>query len=163
MRAPRVGGGGRFDAVSRESMLLANNVLLIVATGSVLLGTLYPLFLDALTLGKISVGPPYFDAVFVPVMTPLVFLMGIGPIARWKEAKLPDLWLRLRWALAVSVVTALVVPFVAGSWSPMKSFGLLLAFWIVASAVSRGARSRARHAFRRARAARPAAARATGG
>ncbi|HSN45440.1 MAG TPA: heme lyase CcmF/NrfE family subunit [Casimicrobiaceae bacterium] len=134
VRAPRVGGGGRFDAVSRESMLLANNVLLIVATGSVLLGTLYPLFLDALSLGKISVGPPYFDAVFVPVMTPLVFLMGIGPIARWKEAKLPDLWLRLRWALAVSVVSALVVPFVTGSWSPMKSFGLLLAFWIVASA-----------------------------
>ncbi|MBK9703765.1 MAG: heme lyase CcmF/NrfE family subunit [Betaproteobacteria bacterium] len=135
VRAPKVGGGGRFEAVSRESMLLANNVLLIVATGSVLLGTLYPLFLDALSLGKISVGPPYFDAVFVPVMTPLVFLMGIGPIAKWKDAKLPDLWLRLRWALAVSVVTALLVPLIAGKWTPMKSFGLLLAFWIVATTV----------------------------
>ena len=135
VRAPKVGGGGRFEPVSRESMLLANNVLLIVATGSVLLGTLYPLFLDALALGKISVGPPYFDAVFVPVMTPLVFLMGIGPIAKWKEAKLPDLWQRLRWALAVSVVTALAVPFIAGKWTPMKSFGLLLAFWIITSTV----------------------------
>jgi len=135
VRAPKVGGGGRFEPVSRESMLLANNVLLVVATGSVLLGTLYPLFLDALSLGKISVGPPYFDAVFVPVMTPLVFLMGVGPIARWKEAKLPDLWQRLRWALAVSVVSAILVPLVAGKWTPMKSFGLLLAFWIVASAV----------------------------
>ena len=86
VRAPKVGGGGRFDAVSRETMLLANNVLLIAAAGSVLLGTLYPLFLDALNLGKISVGPPYFDTVFVPLMTPLVFLMGVGPLARWKQA-----------------------------------------------------------------------------
>ena len=62
-RAPKVGLGGSFDAVSRESMLLGNNVLLMVAAASVLLGTLYPLVLDALGLGKISVGPPYFDAV----------------------------------------------------------------------------------------------------
>ncbi|MDP4837681.1 MAG: cytochrome c biogenesis protein CcsA, partial [Burkholderiales bacterium] len=66
-RAPKVGLGGRFSLVSRESALLANNVLLVVAAASVLLGTLYPLFLDALGLGKISVGPPYFDAVFVPI------------------------------------------------------------------------------------------------
>ncbi len=136
VRAPKVGGGGRFEPVSRESMLLANNVLLVVATGSVLLGTLYPLFLDALALGKISVGPPYFDAVFVPVMTPLVFLMGVGPIARWKEAKLPDLWQRLRWALAVSIVSALAIPFIAGNWTPMKAFGLLLALWIVTTSVA---------------------------
>ena len=134
LRAPGVSGGGRFEPVSRESLLLGNNVLLLVATGSVLLGTLYPLFLDALSLGKISVGPPYFDAVFVPVMAPLVFLMGVGPLARWKEAKLPDLWQRLRWAVGVSVVSALLVPLVTGRWTPMKSFGLLLAFWIVASA-----------------------------
>ncbi len=135
VRAPRVRAGGRFEAVSRESMLLANNVLLVVAAASVLLGTLYPLFLDALALGKISVGPPYFDAVFVPIMTPLVFLMGIGPIARWKEAALPELWQRLKWALGVSVVTALLLPFAAGRWSPLVSFGLLLALWIVASTV----------------------------
>ena len=61
-------------------------MLLVVACGAVLLGTLYPLALDALNLGKISVGPPYFDTVFVPLMTPLVFLMGVGPLARWKEA-----------------------------------------------------------------------------
>jgi cytochrome c-type biogenesis protein CcmF len=137
LRAPRVGGGGRFELVSRESMLLANNVLLVVAAGSVLLGTLYPLFLDALSGGqtKISVGPPYFDAVFVPIMTPLVFLMGVGPIARWKEAALPDLWTRLRWALGVSVVTALVLPFAAGRWSAIVSFGLLLAAWIATTCV----------------------------
>ena len=135
LRAPKVGGGGRFDAISRETMLLANNVLLIAAAGSVLLGTLYPLFLDALNLGKISVGPPYFDAVFVPLMTPLVFLMGIGPLSRWKQASVPDLWQRVRWALAVSVVTALVLPLVAGRWTPMASFGLLLPAWIVTTTV----------------------------
>ena len=119
VRAPKVGVGSRFDVVSRESMLLANNVLLIAAAGSVLLGTLYPLFLDALNLGKISVGPPYFDTVFVPLMTPLVFLMGIGPLARWKQASLPDLWRRLRWALAISVVTALLAPLATAQWKPL--------------------------------------------
>jgi cytochrome c-type biogenesis protein CcmF len=132
-RAPKVGLGGKSELVSRESMLLLNNVLLIVAAGSVVLGTLYPLFLDALGLGKISVGPPYFEAVFVPIMAPLVFLMGIGPITRWKEAQLPDLATRLKWALGVSIATALILPFVIGKWTPMVSFGLLLALWIVAA------------------------------
>jgi cytochrome c-type biogenesis protein CcmF len=91
------------------------------------------LFLDAMNLGKISVGPPYFEAVFVPLMTAAVFLMGVGPIARWKEASLPEIASRLRWALAVSVVTALLLPLATGKWTPMVSFGLLLAFWILAS------------------------------
>ena len=133
-RAPRVGLGGGFDMVSREAMLLGNNVLLIAALGSVFLGTLYPLFLDALGLGKISVGPPYFDTVFVPLMTPAIFLMGIGPLAQWKKASLPDLALRLRWAFGASVVTALLLPFVLGKWTPLLSLGLLLASWIVTTA-----------------------------
>lgn len=132
-RAPKVGLGGKFDLVSRESMLLANNLLLVVATGSVLLGTLYPLIMDSLNLGKISVGPPYFEAVFVPLMTPAIFLMGLGPLARWKQASLPELMLRLRWAFGVSVITALLMPFVMGEWKPLVSFGLLLAFWIIAT------------------------------
>ena len=136
LRAPKVGGGGRFDLVSRETMLLANNVLLIVAAGSVLLGTLYPLFLDALNLGKISVGPPYFDTVFVPLMAPLVFLMGVGPLARWKQAPLPELWQRLRWALAVQrrrrAACCRSPPAIGRR---MASFGLLLAVWIVAATV----------------------------
>ncbi len=134
-RAGSVGGGAGFAPVSRESMLLANNVLLIVATASVLLGTLYPLFLDALNLGKISVGPPYFDAVFFPLMAPLAFLMGIGPITNWREASLPDLWTRLRWALGVALVTSLLLPLVMGRWSPLIAFGLFLALWIVATTV----------------------------
>ncbi len=81
-RAPKVGLGGRFSLVSRESILLVNNVLLMAAAGTVLLGTLYPLFLDALGLGKISVGPPYFEAVFVPLMMPVLLLMAVGPFVR---------------------------------------------------------------------------------
>src|SRR5215210_2881463 len=76
-RAKQVGLGAKFELLSRESLLLTNNVLLIVACGSVLLGTLYPLFMDALNLGKISVGPPYFNAVFVPLMAPAMFLIGV--------------------------------------------------------------------------------------
>jgi cytochrome c-type biogenesis protein CcmF len=133
-RAPRVGLGGGFSIISREGMLLANNVLLVAALGSVLLGTLYPLFLDALDLGKISVGPPYFDTVFVPLMTPAIFLMGIGPLAQWKKTSLPELATRLRWAFAVSVATALALPFVLGHWTPLVSLGLLLAIWIVTTA-----------------------------
>src|SRR3569833_194247 len=132
-RAAKVGLGGRFDLVSRESMLLANNVILVVAAGSVLLGTLYPLVLDALRLGKISVGPPYFDTVFAPLMAPAIFLMGVGPFARWKSASLPDLAVRLRWAFGISLVSALLLPVVLGHWSPMISFGLLLALWVFAT------------------------------
>ncbi|HBZ29732.1 MAG TPA: c-type cytochrome biogenesis protein CcmF, partial [Nitrosomonas nitrosa] len=132
-RAPKVGLGGDFQLVSRETMLLANNVLLLVAAGSVMLGTLYPLLIDALNLGKISVGPPYFEAVFVPLMAPAIFLIGLGPIARWKQANLPSLIVRLRWAFAVSLVSALIAPFFMSEWKPFVSFGLLLAFWIIAS------------------------------
>jgi cytochrome c-type biogenesis protein CcmF len=134
-RAPRVGLGGGFSLVSREGMLLTNNVLLVAALGAVLLGTLYPLFLDALDLGKISVGPPYFDTVFVPLMTPAIFLMGIGPLAQWKKATLPALALRLRWAFAVSAATALTLPFLIGQWTPLVSLGLMLAIWIVTTTV----------------------------
>ncbi len=129
------GLGGKFELVSRESMLLANNLLLMVAAGSILLGTLYPLIMDALELGKLSVGPPYFETVFVPLMTPAIFLIGVGPLARWKQANLPELAIRLRWAFVVSLVTALLMPFVMGEWKPFVSFGLLLAFWVIASII----------------------------
>ena len=135
-RAGKVGGGAGFAPVSRESMLLANNILLVVAMASVLLGTLYPLFLDALYAGKISVGPPYFEAVFAPLMAPLVFLMGVGPVAAWRKATLPDLWTRLKWALAVAVAASLVIPLLLGRWSALVAFGLFLALWVVAATVT---------------------------
>ena len=130
-RAGKAGPAGRFDVISRESLLLSNNVLLAVAAASVLLGTLYPLFIDVLGKGKLSVGPPYFNTVFVAVMTPLMFLVGVGPIARWQKASLPELAVRLRWAFAGSSVASLVIPVVVGEWKPLVSLGLLLALWIV--------------------------------
>jgi cytochrome c-type biogenesis protein CcmF len=130
-RARQVGLGGKFEVVSREAFLLSNNVLLTVAAGSVLLGTLYPLIVDALGMGKLSVGPPYFNTVFVALMVPALFLMGVGPMARWKKASLPELAVRLRWAFVASAITALILPFVLGQWKPLVSLGLLLAVWIV--------------------------------
>ncbi len=131
-RAPTIGNGPGFASVSRESLLLANNVLLVVAMAAVLLGTLYPLVLDTLELGKISVGPPYFDAVFFPLMAPALFLMGIAPLARWKKAELPALVTRLRWALAVAVLAALLLPFTVDGFRPMTSLGLMFVLWIIA-------------------------------
>jgi cytochrome c-type biogenesis protein CcmF len=135
-RSPRVGLGGAFNVISREAMLLTNNVLLVVAAASVLLGTLYPLALDALGLGKISVGPPYFESVFVPLMVPALLLIGVGPIARWKNASLPELAVRLRWAAGASIIVGLVLPFTLGQWSWGVSAGLLLAAWIAFTTVS---------------------------
>ncbi len=130
-RAPKVSHGGQFGVLSRESLLLVNNVLLLVATGAVLLGTIYPLVIDALNLGKLSVGPPYFDTVFVPVMVPVLFLMVVGPVARWKNATFADLLQRLRVPLLVAVVAGVALPFVAGRWSAAVALGLALVVWVV--------------------------------
>ena len=136
LRAPRMGQGGSFELVSRESMLLANNVLLLVATAAVLLGTLYPLVIDALGMGKLSVGAPYFNAVFVPLMAPALFLMGVGPLARWRQASVGDLSHRLKWAAGVAVASGLLAPWLLGSWSPLVGLGLLLAAWVAATALA---------------------------
>ncbi len=133
-RTSRIGLGGEFEPVSRESFLLANNVLLAAAAATVLLGTLYPLALDAFGAGKISVGPPYFEAVFVPLMAPALFLMGVGPLARWKRSSVPELAVLLRWALGISLVLGFLSPFLFGDWSALVGFGLALAIWIVLSA-----------------------------
>jgi cytochrome c-type biogenesis protein CcmF len=129
-RAGRVGFGGRFERVSRETLLLGNNVLLAAATGAVMLGTLYPLALDALGLGKISVGTPYFEAVFVPLMAPVVLLMVVGPLARWKAASLAEIAQRLRWPALASAVAALALPLAMGHFSIGVALGLFLAAWV---------------------------------
>jgi cytochrome c-type biogenesis protein CcmF len=134
-RTARIGLGGEFAPLSRESLLLANNVLLGAAAGAVMLGTLYPLALDAFGGGKISVGPQYFETVFVPIMAPALFLMGVGPLARWKRASLPELAVLLRWALGVSLAAGLLLPFAFGQWHALVGFGLALAVWIAATCV----------------------------
>src|SRR5687767_8604700 len=134
-RTSRIGLGGDFSPLSRESLLLTNNVLLGAAAGTVFLGTLYPLAIDAFGAGKISVGPPYFETVFVPLMAPALFLMGVGPLARWKRTSLPELAVLLRWALGVSIVLGLLLPFAFGAWHALVGFGLSLAIWIVLTAL----------------------------
>jgi len=127
-RAPRA-----FTPMARESLLLINNVLLVVALLAVILGTLYPLFVDALGAGKISVGPPYFDSVFYPLMAPALVLMGIGPIARWRGETWPELAAKLMWPLLISLPVAVALPFLLGRWTPLVCLGLWLALWIFAT------------------------------
>ena len=129
-RAPRVALGGRMELVSRESFLLANSVLLVVATAAVLLGTIYPLIIDALNLGKLSVGPPYFNAVFAPLLVPTVFLMVPGSVARWRDANVREIAHKLRWTALGAAVLALLLPFVLGGWSLGAAFGLFLGCWV---------------------------------
>jgi cytochrome c-type biogenesis protein CcmF len=132
-RAPQVGLGGRFALFSRESLLLVNNVLLVAAAGTVLLGTLYPLFLDALGMGKISVGPPYFETVFVPLMSPMLLLLAAGPFLRWKQAGFKDVR-SLRWVGAAAVLLAIAAA-IAFGMSPLLVMGLALAAWILLGSV----------------------------
>ena len=133
-RAPKVGLGGVFGWYSRESLLLANNVLLVVACAAVLVGTVYPLAVDALDLGRISVGPPYFDAVFMPLMMPLLFLIGIGPVVSWKQSSPMETYRQLRWILLVSVLIGGVWPLTMSAWHPLTALGLALVAWIVLTA-----------------------------
>ncbi|MES3026138.1 MAG: heme lyase CcmF/NrfE family subunit [Pseudomonadota bacterium] len=129
-RAPRLGPGTRFAVFSRESALLLNNVLLAAAAATVLLGTLYPLLLDAFGQGKISVGPPYFESVFVPLMLPLLVLMAVGPFIGWKEGSAGRLWRDLRW-IGGATVCLTVVGAIAFRFSPMVALGLGVALWIL--------------------------------
>jgi cytochrome c-type biogenesis protein CcmF len=129
-RAPRVALGGRMELVSRESFLLANSVLLVVATAAVLLGTIYPLIIDALNLGKLSVGPPYFNAVFAPLLVPTVFLIIPGSVARWRDANVREIAFKLRWTFAIALALVLVLPFAFGAWSIGAAFGLFLGLWV---------------------------------
>jgi len=131
-RAHRFKSVGRFEMFSRESMLLVNNVLLVVTTASILLGTLYPLLLDALGLGKISVGPPYFNSIFIPLMLPLAIFAGIGINTRWKGDQMQrvfkEIWLWMVASVGISLaLTFLILPhFTWGAW-----LGLTLAVWLL--------------------------------
>ncbi|WP_287368828.1 heme lyase CcmF/NrfE family subunit [Thauera sp.] len=130
-RAPKLGGGGSFSLVSRETSLLGNNVLLSVASASVLLGTMYPLFLDALGMGKISVGPPYFEAVFIPLMTPVVVLMMFGPFLRWKDDDLTAAVRKVAPAFVASVLIGLGTAYAVDHVTWRTVLGLALAAWVV--------------------------------
>ncbi len=134
LRAPRVQSLSGFGWLSRDSLLLVNNILLVVMTVTVLLGTIYPLLLDALGLGKISVGPPYFNALFVPLTVLLCLFMGLGPLARWKRMPGRELARRLALSAVLAIVIAVALPLLyGGSFSLGVTLGLLMALWLVLS------------------------------
>ncbi|WP_126454782.1 heme lyase CcmF/NrfE family subunit [Sulfuriflexus mobilis] len=130
-RAPQIRSTAHFELVSRETGLLLNNVLLVVVAASILLGTLYPLVIDALGIGKISVGPPYFNSVFVPLTIPLALLVGVGALARWKQDSLKSLLWRLRYVFGASLIIGVLFPLLFMShvlWQAM--LGMVLAAWV---------------------------------
>ena len=135
LRAPSVDSDIRYSWLSRETLLLFNNVVFLVATITVLFGTLFPLLMDALGQGKYSVGPPYFNAVFVPLMAVLVPVMGIGPFTRWKSDD-PKRWNKiLVQGAIVCILAAGILPWLGGEFNIWVALSLLLAFWIGAGLV----------------------------
>ncbi len=134
IRAPNIRSSGSYALVSREVGLLLNNVFMVTAAATILLGTLYPLFLDALGLGKVSVGPPYFNSVFIPLTLPVAALVGIGAMARWKRDQFSRLIGKLWPLLTISVLLGFTVPLLIGdSYEWLAVVGLTLALWTALS------------------------------
>ena len=129
-RAPMMEGGGLFKPISREAGLLLNNLILATATGTVLFGTLYPLFLEAVSGDKISVGPPFFNGAFVPMMLPLVFVMGLGPFLSWKRADLIGVLQRVRFVVVLAVLATLAIWYFAKGGPVLAYLSILIALWL---------------------------------
>jgi cytochrome c-type biogenesis protein CcmF len=131
-RAPRLDKDIGFRPFSRETFLLVNNILLAIAAGLILLGTLYPLVLDALDKGKISVGPPYFETAFLVPMIPLLLLVGVGMHTSWRACDAWGLGRRLRWAGLMALLAATSIPWlVYGTATMMTMVGVAAAAWLV--------------------------------
>ncbi len=135
-RAPQLAGGGLFAPISREGGLLFNNLLLTTAAATVLIGTLYPLFLDVVAHQKVSVGPPFYDMTFVPIMVPLLIAMAVGPMLPWKRGDLYAALSRLKVAFVVTAAAALVTLAATGAHSIGAACGLALAAWLFAATVT---------------------------
>ena len=131
MRAPSTKTTGSFEILSRETFLLFNSILLLVAMLTVLLGTIYPLIIEALNLGKLSVGAPYFNAVFIPVMTPLVIFLGFGVLSKWKQNNFIKFLRKMRALLISSVLIGVCIGAVFYAENQLKSIaGIVAALWI---------------------------------
>jgi len=129
VRAPSLKSGGLFAPVSREGALVFNNLLLSTACATVFLGTLYPLFLDAVDGGKVSVGPPFYNSTFVPLMVPLVAAMAVGPMLAWKRTDLAGALGRLWLAAALTLVAVLWSLWAHGFRPVMALVGIAMAAW----------------------------------
>jgi cytochrome c-type biogenesis protein CcmF len=121
-----------FDFLSKETFILANNLILTVMMLTILVGTLYPLVLDVLGLGKISVGSPYFNSVFIPLAIPLFLLMGAGPLCYWHNMSPRLLFKQICWIFAVSLALGLTLPWIlTQEWAAWVALGVTLSFWII--------------------------------
>jgi cytochrome c-type biogenesis protein CcmF len=130
VRAPALAGGGLFAPISREGALVLNNVLLATAAATVFLGTLYPLFLDTIGGPKLSVGFPFFNRTFVPLMVPALLAVAVGPLLAWKRGDLGGALQRLWFAFAAALAVALVGLYIAGFKPILALLGLALATWV---------------------------------
>lgn len=145
LRAPTVSSRVSFSALSRESLLLVNNVVFLVATLTVLFGTLFPLFMDALGQGKYSVGPPYFNTVFVPLMAVLVPFMGLGPIARYKRDEAQRWRQTLLLPALVALVCGITLPLMLdAAYNLWAALALVFALWLVLG-LAQDVRHKTRH------------------
>ena len=137
LRAPVVKSRTGFGLLSMEAFLLINNILLVTSCAMVLLGTLFPLIIDALGSGKISVGPPYFNTLFVPLTFLIALTTGIGVLSRWKDTGTGWLITQLRWVLPVSVVSGLAISLFQrkAGFEPAVALSMILVCWIVLTAI----------------------------
>jgi cytochrome c-type biogenesis protein CcmF len=134
-RAPALASPGELRFLSREGLLLFNNVFLVTAAAAVFLGTLYPLVIEALALGKLSVGPPYFNTVFVPLTAPLVVLVGLAASVPWKKGGWRNTTRAVRVPAFAALATAAALPYLLqGRWSWAAAAGTLLGVWTLATA-----------------------------
>src|SRR5690606_10243347 len=136
LRASSLTSGGLFHPISREGALVLNNLILSTCTATVLIGTLYPLLIEALTGEKISVGAPFFNLTFIPLVVPLLLAVPFGPLLAWKRGDLLGAAQRLLAAFAVAIAAAIVAAFVAGDASALALFGVWLAVWLIAGALA---------------------------
>lgn len=135
-RAPEVRSKISFSLLSRETLLLVNNVVLITSCATVLLGTMFPLLLDALDMGMISVGPPYFNLLFVPLSLILAFALGLGVLLNWKKGSSEWLIGQVRWILLASIVGGIAISFLYGSrFKVMEAIAMAAVLWILLTMV----------------------------
>ncbi len=135
-RAPSLTQGGLFQPISREGALVLNNLFLTTATATVFIGTLYPLLVEAISGDKISVGPPFFNLTFIPLMVPLLLLVPFGPLLAWKRGDAMAAAQRLMFAFGAALVAALVTAFLIDGSSAIAAFGVGLAVWLVLGALT---------------------------
>ena len=144
IQAPKIQSEGHFELVSRDALILTNNILLVATTATILLGTLYPLVIDALGMGKISVGPPYFNGVFIPLTAPLAFFVGIGVLSRWRQDSVSRLWQLVMLPLGSSLLIGFALAFLPEQFTWSAFIGLSLASWTTLG-VAMGIYDRLRH------------------